>query len=194
MKQHWKPSTLMAPVPPLIITSGTIQGKNNLFTAAWTGIVCSSPPMTYVSIRPERFSYKLIKENMQFAINLTTPAMAKATDLVGVVSGRDQDKWALAGLTPVEAKLIDCPLVAESPVSLECAVREVIPLGGHDMFLAEIISVAVEERFIDSETGKLRLDKEGLLVYGHGEYFSLGDFIGYFGWSVKKGEHPQRRK
>lgn len=194
MKQHWRPGTMLSPIPAAIITACNQKGESNLFTASWTGILNSDPPMCYVSIRPERYSYPMVKETMQFAINLTTAAMAKATDLVGVTSGRNGDKWASSGLTPCKAKIVDCPLVAESPVSLECQVREIMPLGSHDLFIADIVSVAVDDAYINPQTGKLDLKKSNLLVYAHGEYFTLGDFAGYFGWSVKKGSDPIERR
>lgn len=196
MKQHWKPGTMISPLPALLVSSASADGtRSNLFTASWCGIVCTHPALCYVSIRPERYSYTLIKERMEFALNLTTEAMAEATDKAGVISGRNQDKWQLTGLHPEEAHLIGCPLVAESPVSMECRVLEIIPLGSHDMFLAEIVSVAVEESLINPETGKLNLHESNLLAYAHGEYFGLGSFIGYFGWSVKKGNSPiEQRK
>ena len=194
MKQHWPAGTMISPLPAIIVTACDSEGRSNLFTASWTGILNSEPPMCYVSIRPERFSYPMVKETMQFALNLTTPAMAKATDLVGVTSGRKGDKWATSGLTPCKAKIISCPLVEESPVSLECRVREIVPLGSHDLFIADIVSVAVDDAYINPETGKMDLKKSDLLVYAHGEYFSLGDFIGYFGWSLKKGSDPIVRR
>lgn len=195
MKQHWKPGTMISPLPALIVTCADGKGHSNLFTASWTGIVCSEPAMCYVSIRPERHSHGIIKESMEFALNLTTIDMAKATDWVGVVSGKREDKWKGSGLTPIPAKIIQAPLIAESPISLECRVRSIQSLGSHDMFLAEIVNVVVEDSYLNPETGKLDLSRAGLLSYAHGEYFGLGEFIGYFGWSVKKGDNPiQQRK
>ncbi|MFC2648858.1 flavin reductase family protein [Porphyromonas endodontalis] len=195
MKQHWKPGTMISPVPALLVTSASLDGeRTNLFTVSWTGIVCTNPAMCYVSIRPERYSYELIKESMEFGLNLTTLSMAEATDMAGVISGRDGDKWAKTGLHPEQAQLIQCPLVAESPLSMECRVREILPLGSHDMFLAEIVSVSVDESLLNPETGKLDLQKSELLAYAHGEYFGLGSFVGYFGWSVKKGKEPIKQR
>ena len=196
MKQHWKPGTMISPVPALLVTSGQFGStESNLFTASWTGIVCTNPAMCYVSIRPERYSYELIKESMEFGLNLTTVAMAEATDKAGVISGRNCNKWQETGLHQEMPKIIQVPLVEESPISMECRVREIIPLGSHDMFLAEIVSVAVDESLLNPETGKLELHKSELLAYSHGEYFGLGNFIGYFGWSVKKGSGPiEQRK
>lgn len=194
MKQYWKPGTMISPLPALIVTCADDKGNSNLLTASWTGIVCSDPAMCYVSIRPERHSHEMICKTMEFGLNLTTVSMAKATDWVGVVSGRKEDKWEGSGLTPISGKLIECPLVKESPVSLECRVREIISLGSHDMFLAEIVQVVVDDTFINPETGKLDLARADLLAYAHGEYFGLGDFIGYFGWSVKKGNAPIKQR
>lgn len=186
MKQFLKPSTQLSPLPAVIVTACDKEGNSNLMTAAWVGIVNSNPPMCYVSIRPTRFSYGMVKETMQFAINLTTASMARATDLVGVISGRKENKWEKSGLTPAKASIVSCPLVEESPISLECVVREVIPLGSHDMFLAEIVAVAVNEEIINKETGRWELDATTPLVYSHGEYFSQGEYIGHFGFAVKK--------
>lgn len=190
-KINWKPGTLLAPAPPALITSGDGE-RSNVFTAAWTGIVCSEPPMTYVSIRRERFSHGIISETREFVINLPCEAIARATDLCGVRSGRDGDKFALAGLTREPSHLVAAPTIAECPVSLECRVREIIPLGSHDMFLADIVSVGVDPRFVD-EKGALHMEKCGLLAYAHGAYFGLGKQLGTFGFSVRKKPLPSRR-
>ncbi len=194
MKQNWEPGAMISPLPALIVSSGTEDGEKNLFTASWTGIVCTKPAMCYVSIRPERHSYGIIKETLEFGLNLTTVEMAKSTDWVGIVSGKKVDKWVEASLTPIPSQIISAPLVKESPLSLECRVRQILPLGSHDMFLAEIVNVVVDEAYLNTETGKLELDKANLLVYAHGEYFGLGDFIGYFGWSVKKGNKAIKQR
>lgn len=190
-KINWKPGTLLAPAPPALITSGDGE-RSNVFTAAWTGIVCSEPPMTYVSIRRERFSHGIISETREFVINLPCEAIARATDLCGVRSGRDGDKFALAGLTRESSHLVAAPTIAECPISLECRVREIIPLGSHDMFLADIVSVGVDPRFVD-EKGALHMEKCGLLAYAHGAYFGLGKQLGTFGFSVRKKPLPSRR-
>ncbi len=190
-KINWKPGTLLAPAPPALVTSGDGE-RSNVFTAAWTGIVCSEPPMTYVSIRGERFSHGIISETREFVINLPCEAIARATDLCGVRSGRDGDKFALAGLTRESSHLVAAPTIAECPVSLECRVREIIPLGSHDMFLADIVSVGVDPRFVD-EKGALHMEKCGLLAYAHGAYFGLGKQLGTFGFSVRKKPLPSRR-
>ncbi len=190
-KINWKPGTLLAPAPPALVTSGDGE-RSNVFTAAWTGIVCSEPPMTYVSIRRERFSHGIISETREFVINLPCEAIARATDLCGVRSGRDGDKFALAGLTREPSHLVAAPTIAECPVSLECRVREIISLGSHDMFLADIVSVGVDPRFVD-EKGALHMEKCGLLAYAHGAYFGLGKQLGTFGFSVRKKPLPSRR-
>ena len=190
-KINWKPGTLLAPAPPALVTSGDGERSND-FTAAWTGIVCSEPPMTYVSIRRERFSHGIISETREFVINLPCEAIARATDLCGVRSGRDGDKFALAGLTREPSHQVAAPTIAECPVSLECRVREIIPLGSHDMFLADIVSVGVDPRFVD-EKGALHMEKCGLLAYAHGAYFGLGKQLGTFGFSVRKKPLPSRR-
>lgn len=190
-KINWKPGTLLAPAPPALVTSGDGE-RSNVFTAAWTGIVCSEPPLTYVSIRRERFSHGIISETREFVINLPCEAIARATDLCGVRSGRDGDKFALAGLTREPSHLVAAPTIAECPVSLECRVREIIPLGSHDMFLADIVSVGVDPRFVD-EKGALHMEKCGLLAYAHGAYFGLGKQLGTFGFSVRKKPLPSRR-
>ncbi|MFR6410949.1 MAG: flavin reductase family protein [Angelakisella sp.] len=183
-KLQWKGSTLLAPVPAALVSCGTLE-KPNALTIAWTGITCSDPPMTYISVRPERYSYDIIKESGEFVINLTSGAMARATDFCGVRSGREMDKLAATGLTVEPAKEIAAPVIAQSPLALECRVKQIIPLGSHDMFLAEIVAVDVEERLLD-EAGKLHLEKTGLMAYSHGEYFAMGKKIGSFGYSVRK--------
>ncbi|MDD2956546.1 MAG: flavin reductase family protein [Oscillospiraceae bacterium] len=190
-KIEWKPATLMAPVPPALVSCGTLESPNVL-TVAWTGIVNSSPAMTYISVRPERYSYDLIKNSGEFVINLTTSSLVRSADLCGVKSGRDLDKFKAAGLTAEAASKVSAPLIAESPLSLECRVKEVIPLGSHHMFLAEIVAVDVEQRYVD-EKGKLRLQQSGLAAYAHGEYYALGKKIGSFGFSVKK-KRPKNPK
>ena len=180
----WRPGTLVAPVPPVMVTCGTME-RPNIITVAWTGNVCSGPARAYISVRPERYSYGLIKESGQFAINLTTAALARAADFCGVRSGRDVDKFSHLGLTPLPAKELSCPILGESPVSLECRVFQVIPLGSHDLFLADVVAVDVEEELMDAG-GKLRLDRCGLAAYAHGEYYALGKRLGTFGFSVRK--------
>lgn len=183
-KITWKPGTMLAPVPPALISCGTVE-KPNVMTAAWTGIVNSEPPMTYVSIRPSRYSYGLIKESGEFVINLTTLPLAEAADFCGVKSGRNTDKFQEAQLSPLPCSKVKAPQIAESPVSLECRVRKIFSFGSHDMFLAEIVAVNVEESFIDDK-GRLDLEKAGLVAYAHGHYYTLGRNLGGFGFSVNK--------
>lgn len=193
-KISWKGSTLLAPVPAALVTCGTME-KPNALTIAWTGIVNSNPPMTYISVRPERYSHDIIKESGEFVINLTSGRMVRGVDFCGVRSGRDMDKLTLCKFHTEEAQAVAAPLLSESPVSLECRVTEVKPLGSHDMFLAEIVAVDVDPAILDEE-GKLHLEKSGLLAYSHGEYFVLGKKIGSFGFSVKKKrpKNPARSK
>lgn len=148
MKVNWKPGTMLYPLPAAIVTCGTPE-ESNLLTAAWTGTVCTNPPMLYVSIRPERYSYDMIRRTMEMTVNLTTAAMARPTDLAGVRSGRDCDKWELTGLTPAPGSANACPIVAESPVSIECRVKEITHLGSHDMFLADVVNVIIDDAYLD---------------------------------------------
>lgn len=183
-KLQWKAGTLLSPNPPALVSCGSAD-KPNVMTAAWTGIVCSEPPMTYISLRPSRYSYGLIRESGEFVINLPTEALARAADFCGVRSGREIDKFSRMGLTAEPSRLVSPPGVAECPISLECKVREIVPLGSHDMFLAEIVGVNVDERFVD-EKGALHIERCGLLAYAHGAYFGLGKRLGTFGFSVRK--------
>ncbi|MBD5308060.1 MAG: flavin reductase family protein [Bacteroides sp.] len=185
MKTDWKPGTMVYPLPAVLVSCGTAE-KNNILTIAWTGTICTNPAMCYISVRPERYSYDLIRENMEFTINLTTESMAKATDWCGVRSGRDYDKWKECGLTREPGVKVNCPSVEESPLSIECRVKSIMSLGSHDMFIAEVVNVRADEALIDPETGAFRLDKAKLIAYSHGQYFGLGNMIGRFGWSVKK--------
>lgn len=183
-KLIWKGGTLLAPVPPALITCGILE-KPNVFTVAWTGILNSDPPKTYVSVRPSRFSYGLIKESGVFVINLPTAELVRSVDFCGVHSGRDKDKLKICGLTAERASAVEAPLLSECPLSLECRVSEVLPLGSHDMFLADIVAVDVDEKLVDA-SGKLCLDRAGLLAYAHGSYYRLGQKLGTFGFSVRK--------
>ncbi len=188
-KQSWKGSVLTAPVPPVLVSCGTAD-KPNVLTIAWTGTLCTQPPVTYISVRKERYSYGLIKESGEFVINLPTAELARAVDLCGVKSGRDIDKFALTGLTAGEAFEVKAPIIVQSPVNLECRVREIVPLGTHDMFIADIVRTDAAEELLD-EKGRLALEKAGLLAYAHGDYFALGKKLGSFGFSVKK---PNKKK
>lgn len=188
-KQFWKGSALLAPVPAALVTCGT-PDKPNVLTIGWTGIVCTRPPMTYISVRPERFSHDIIMKSGEFAVNLTTSPMVKQVDFCGVKSGRDTDKFAVCGFTAVPSVKLSVPIIEECPVSLECRVTENRLLGSHTMFLAEIVGIDVDEKYIDSKGG-LNLQQCGLTAYAHGEYFSLGRKLGDFGFSVRR---KKRRK
>ena len=193
MKQSWKPGTMIYPLPAVLVSCGAMAEEYNLFTVAWTGTVCTNPPMCYISVRPERHSYEIIKRTGEFVINLTTASLARATDWCGVRSGRDYDKFAEMGLTPMSAVEVSAPVVAESPVSIECRVKQILPLGSHDMFIAEVVNVLVSEGYIDPESGKFDLRRAEPITYCHGEYFRLGDVIGHFGWSVRKKLKPKSK-
>lgn len=183
-KISWKAGTMISPIPAALISCGTVD-KPNVMTASWTGIINTTPPITYVSIRPSRYSHEIISESGEFVINLTTLALAEATDYCGVKSGRNNDKIKKMGLTMTACQNISAPQVEESPVSLECKVIEVKKYGTHDMFIAEILSVNVDDKYVDAK-GKLDLEKAGMLVYSHGEYFTMGRKLGNFGFSVDK--------
>lgn len=185
MKQSWKPGTMLNPLPAVIVSCGDSE-YSNLITVAWTGTICTNPPMLYISVRPERFSYDIIKKNMEFTVNLTTERMANATDWVGVRSGRDYDKWKETGLTPYPGQAVVCPAIDESPLSIECRVKEILNLGSHDMFIAEVVNVLADERYINQENGKFELEKANLLQFSHGQYFATGRLLGNFGFSVRK--------
>ncbi|MEG2843464.1 MAG: flavin reductase family protein, partial [Ruthenibacterium sp.] len=180
----WKGSALLAPVPPVLVSCGTMDAPNVL-TVAWTGILNSQPPKTYISVRPERYSHDLIKESGEFVLNLPTSALVNAVDYCGVKSGRDENKFEKAKLTPQIASAVKCPMVGESPVSIECRVTETVEMGSHTMFIADILAVNVANDIVNA-AGKLCLAKAGLCAYAHGEYFALGKKIGDFGFSVKK--------
>ena len=166
--------------------------RPNIITIAWTGTICSDPPMVSISVRPERYSHDIIKTSGEFVINLTTARLLKACDFCGVRSGRDVDKFAETGLTPSESHTVGCPSIAESPVSIECKVKDVIPLGSHDMFIAEVTGVTVDSAYID-EDWKFQMNQTGLTVYSHGKYLSLGRTLGKFGFSVKKTTRKKRK-
>lgn len=185
MKMSWKPGTMIYPLPALLVSCGTQPDDYNLFTVAWAGTICTEPAMCYISVSPQRHSYHLIKESMEFVINLTTEEMARATDWCGVRSGRDYRKFDEMHLTPAPAHSVKAPIVAESPLSIECRVKEIVHLGSHDMFIAEVLHVQADDRDLDAQ-GKWHLEKSNPLVYLHGAYYGLGSFIGRFGYSVKK--------
>ena len=191
-KVKWRGGAMLAPVPPTMVTCSH-GGKDNVFTVAWTGITNTIPAKTYISVRPSRHSYKLIKESGEFAINLTTTSLVRAADFCGVHTGAKIDKFERCQLSKEPACEIGCPILSDSPLVLECRVTDVIPLGSHDMFLADIVAVDVDESLIDPE-GKLHLDRAGLVAYAHGTYFELGKKIGTFGFSVAKKKKKQHSK
>ena len=186
MKQRWKPGTVLYPLPAVLVSCGATPEEYNLLTVAWTGTVCTNPPMCSISVRPERHSYGIIRRTGEFVINLTTRRLARATDWCGVRSGRDWDKFREMGLTPVASETVAAPLLAESPVNLECRVRQVVPLGSHDLFIAEVGGVQVCEALSEPGTGRFCLERADPIGYSHGEYFVLGEALGHFGWSVRK--------
>lgn len=192
-KIEFKPGNMLYPLPAVIVSCGDYKGKSNLLTIAWTGTVCTNPPMVYISVRPNRYSYSLIREAQEFVINLTTEQMAYATDYCGVRSGRDHDKWADCKLTPIPAKTVQCPMIAESPVNIECKVTQIQELGSHHMFLAEVTAVHIDARYMDDKN-TFHLEKAGLLAYSHGSYFNLGETLGNFGYSVRRENNQTYKK
>lgn len=184
-KQTWKPGNMLYPLPVVMISCKEEGKKPNIITVAWAGTINSDPVMVSVSIRKERYSHDIIEKTGEFVINLVTKDLAYATDYCGVKSGRDVDKFEKLGLTPVEVEGVSVPAISESPISLACKVKEIKELGSHDMFIAEVVSVTVDDKYMNSE-GKFELNDTGLVAYSHGEYFELGEKIGKFGYSVKK--------
>ncbi len=193
MKIHWKPGTMIYPLPAVLISCGDNPDNYNMFTVSWVGTTCTNPAMCYISVRPERHSYPIIRNCGEFVINLTTAAMAHATDWCGVRSGKDYDKANETGLTYSPSKELKAPIITESPLSIECRVKQIIPLGSHDMFLAEVVNVQADDSLLNPETGEWNLASADPLVYAHGKYFHLGDFIGKFGWSVKKDSAKKKK-
>ena len=190
-KQVWRGGNMLYPLPAVMVSCASAAGEKNIVTVAWAGTVCTNPPMLSISLRPERHSYGLIRESGEFVVNLVTRRLARACDWCGVRSGRDYDKWAECGLTPAPAaKLELAPAIAESPVSIECRVRDVLELGSHHLFLADVAAVQVGESLLD-ERGRLDLGRAGLVAYSHGEYLELGRRLGSFGYSVRK--RPERQ-
>ena len=185
-KELWKPGNMLYPLPVVMVSMADGQGKNNIITIAWTGTICTNPPMVSISVRPERYSYPILKDTGEFVINLTTRELTYATDYCGVKSGREVDKFRELNLTPLPATYVKAPLIGESPVSMECKVTQVIPLGSHDMFLAEVVAVHADEKYMD-EQRKFQLEKAEPIVYSHGAYLACGEQLGTFGFSVRKG-------
>ena len=192
-KVTFKPGTMLNPVPAVMVSVAEKEGKSNIITVAWAGTVCTNPPMLTISVRPERYSYHMIKETGEFVVNLTTEDLAFATDYCGVKSGRDTDKWRDMKLTREPASKVSVPLIKESPVNLECKVVRVDELGSHHMFLAEVVAVNVDEKYMD-ERDTFHLSKAKPLAYSHGRYYGLGELLGTFGYSVKKKDTSARGK
>lgn len=189
-KQTWEPCSILSPVPAVLVTVRGKDGRENVLTIAWTGTVCSSPAMVYISVRKERFSHPMLVESGEFVINLTTKELAHAADYCGVKSGRNEDKFETAKLKREPASVVQAPLLSDSPVNIECKVEQILELGSHDMFLAKVVAVDVDERYLD-ENGKLDLGKANLIGYVHGAYFELGKQLGTFGQTVRK-RKPRR--
>ena len=191
-KVAWRGGAMLSPVPPALITCSDGE-RDNVFTVAWTGIVNTIPPKTYISVRKERYSHDLIKQSGEFVINLPSQHIIRSIDFCGVKSGRELDKFSACKLTREKATKLNCPMVAESPVSIECKVTDIVELGSHDMFIADIVAVNIDERYID-ENGKFHVEKCALAAYAHGQYFALGKKIGSFGYSVKKKPNNKGKK
>ena len=191
-KQTWKPGNMLYPLPAVMVSVTDGKGEDDIITVAWTGTICTNPPIVYISVRPERYSYHMIKETGEFVINLTTEKLAKATDFCGVRSGRDVDKFKEAHLTKEPAQFVKAPMIKESPVSIECRVTEVKELGSHHMFLAEVLAVHAQQEYID-KNNKFQLNNAKPIVYSHGEYLGTGKSLGTFGYSVKKRKKQEKR-
>ena len=192
-KELWKPGNMLYPIPAVMVSCQREGEKPNIITVAWAGNVCSSPAMLSISVRKERYSYDILKETGEFVVNLTNRKLAYATDWCGVRSGKDYDKFKEMHLTPLESRFVSAPGIAESPVNIECKVRNVLELGSHDMFVAEVMGVTVDEKLLDNK-GKFDLRAADLISYSHGEYFALGEKIGKFGYSVVKKKTSKRKK
>lgn len=184
-KELWKPGNMLYPLPVVMVSLADRDGHPNIITLAWVGTVCTNPPMVSISVRPERYSYPILKETGEFVINLTTKELAFATDYCGVKSGRDVDKFKEMGLTPIPAKEVAAPMIKESPVNIECKVRQILPLGSHDMFLADVVAVHADEKYMDGNR-QFHLEQAEPIIYSHGSYFGCGELLGTFGYSVKK--------
>ena len=184
-KREFKPGNMLYPLPAVMVSCADREGNDNILTIAWTGTICSDPPMVYISVRPERHSYSMIRESGEFVINLTTRDLAFATDFCGVRSGSKVDKWDEMKLTQEPARVVKAPLIAECPVNIECQVTQVVPLGSHDMFMAKVVSVSVDEAYMDADN-KFHMADANLMAYVHGEYYGMDEWLGRFGYSVRK--------
>lgn len=192
-KVTWKPSSILNPVPLVMVSCCDGKGNNNIITLAWAGTVNTNPPMVSISVRPSRYSHKMIEDTKEFVINLVSENLIKAADMCGVRSGRDMDKFSELGLTPGKATIVKAPIIEESPINIECKVVKIIKLGSHDLFIAEVVASNIDENIIN-EGGKLELEKANLSVFSHGEYWSLKKPIGFFGFSVAKKATLKRRQ
>lgn len=185
MKQSWKPGNMLYPVPAVMVSCADNEGRSDIITIAWTGTVCTNPPMLYISVRPERYSYDIIKKSGEFVVNLTTKELTKAVDYCGTKSAREVNKWEKMNLTAIPSEFVKAPLIKESPVNISCKVEQIIRLGSHDMFLASVQGVQVDEELLDAKN-RLNLEKAGLIAYSHGQYFELGKILGKFGYSIAR--------
>ena len=184
-KQHWKAGNMLYPLPAVMVSVSDGNGKNNIITVAWAGTICTNPPMLSISVRPERYSYEMIKSTKEFVVNLTTKDLVRACDYCGVTSGRDVDKFEKMKLTPIKLPNVSVPGIKESPVNIECRVKKIEELGSHTMFIADVVGVTVDDEYMD-ENGKFNINDTGLVMYSHGEYFVMGEKLGKFGYSIKK--------
>lgn len=193
-KTIWKPGTMVYPAPAVMVSCGDAAENFNIITIAWTGTINSKPPMCYISIRPERHSYDIIKRTGEFVINLTTKDLVEETDWAGVRSGRDYNKFEELNLTPAKASILNAPIIEEAPLHIECKVKDIIKLGSHDMFIAEVVAVLADDRYFDKKSGEFQLDKSGLMTYSHGKYYEIGKMIGKFGFAVKNTKRIRNKK
>ena len=184
-KQHWKAGNMLNPVPAVMVSVSDGNGKNNIITVAWAGTICTNPPMLSISVRPERYSYEMIKSTKEFVVNLTTKDLVRACDYCGVTSGRDVDKFEKMKLTPIKLPNVSVLGIKESPVNIECRVKKIEELGSHTMFIADVVGVTVDDEYMD-EKGKFNINDTGLVMYSHGEYFVMRKKLGKFGYSIKK--------
>ncbi|MCX6334112.1 MAG: flavin reductase family protein [Bacteroidia bacterium] len=193
-KLLWKPGTMIYPLPAVMVSCGSEPAEYNIITVSWTGTICTDPPMCYISVRPSRHSHDIIKRNGGYVINLTTRSLAFATDWCGVKSGKENDKFKETKLTPVPALKVKAPMIMESPVNIECIVKEIKELGSHDMFISEVVAIHADEEYFDSESGVFRLFNADPICYLHGKYYETGKLIGKFGYSVEKKKRKKKKK
>ncbi len=190
----WKPGTMIYPLPAIMVSCGSTRKEYNILTVSWTGTICTDPAMCYISVRPSRHSYGIIRKNGEFVINLTTRELAFATDWCGVKSGAEHDKFAEMRLTPVKGEKVNAPLIGESPVNIECIVKEIKELGSHHMFISEVVAVNADSNLFDEKTGIFRLYDANPICYSHGKYYETGRYIGKFGFSVERKRKGSRKK